>query len=67
MARTSIDLGDEACARVMERFQLDSKQEAVNFALQRLAPDSLGLREALELEGSGWGGDLEEMRGSRKR
>jgi len=67
MARTNIDLDDDACARVMERFQLGSKREAVNLALQRLAVEPLGLQEALELEGSGWDGDLEEMRGSRTK
>jgi len=65
MSRTNIDLDDEACARVMERFQLGSKREAVNLALQRPAVEPFDLREALELEGSGWEGELEDMRGSR--
>lgn len=38
VARTNIDLDDDACRRVMERFQLQSKSDVVNLALRRLAP-----------------------------
>lgn len=65
MSRTNIDLDDVACLAVMERFQLDSKREAVNLALRRLAGETLSVQDARKLRGSGWDGDLAEMRGSR--
>lgn len=53
MARTNIDLDDEACEAVMERFHLDSKREAVNLALRRLASEPLNVDDARRLRGSG--------------
>ena len=65
MSRTNIDIDDEACAEVMRRFRLATKREAVNFALRTLAAEPLGIEEARGLRGSGWDGDLEELRSSR--
>lgn len=65
MARTNIDIDDELCQRVMDRFHLTTKRDAVNLALRRLAGEPLGLDEARALRGSGWDGDLDEMRASR--
>lgn len=65
MARTNIDIDEAACRVVMRRYQLTSKREAVNYALKTLAAESLSLDEARRLRGSGWDGDLEEMRASR--
>lgn len=65
MARTNIDLDDEACEAVMERFHLGSKREAVNLALRRLASEPLEVEDARHLRGSGWGGDLDQMRSGR--
>ena len=65
MARTNIDIDDQACAEVMRRFHLSTKREAVNFALQTLACEPLSVDEARALRGTGWDGDLEAMRGSR--
>lgn len=65
MARTNIDIDDEACAEVMRRFCLATKREAVNFALRTLAAEPLGVDEARRLRGSGWDGDLEELRSGR--
>lgn len=62
MARTNIDIDDALCERVMTRFQLKSKREAVNLALRRLAEEPLSAADARGLRGSGWDGDLEEMR-----
>jgi Arc/MetJ family transcription regulator len=64
MARTNIDIDDEACVRVMHRYGLHTKKEAVNFALRELAA-ALTVEEARALKGSGWEGDLDELRGSR--
>ena len=65
MARTNIDIDEEACASVMQRYRLTTKREAVNFALRILAAEPLKLDEARQLKGSGWDGDLEEMRMDR--
>ena len=65
MSRTNIDLDDEACRAVMERYQLSSKRDAVNFALRTLAAEALTVEEARGLRGSGWDGDLDELRTSR--
>lgn len=65
MARTNIDLDDEACRVVMRRYRLATKREAVNFALRTLAAEPLEVDEARRLRGSGWVGDLEEMRAGR--
>ena len=65
MTRTNIDLDDEACETVMRRYQLATKREAVNFALRTVAAEALDLGEARRLRGSGWEGDLEELRASR--
>ena len=49
----------------MDRYQLTSKRDAVNLALRMLAAEALDLAEARALRGSGWVGDLDEMRTSR--
>ena len=65
MARTNIDIDEKACAEVMRRYQLETKREAVNFALNAVAGEPLSLKEARNLRGSGWDGDLDEMRSSK--
>lgn len=65
MARTNVDIDEEACRVVMDRYHLATKREAVNFALQTLAGEPLGVEQARGLRGSGWAGDLDEMRASR--
>lgn len=65
MSRTNINIDDEACAEVMRRYRLSTKREAVNFALRTLAAEPLGVDEARRLRGSGWEGDLDDMRTSR--
>ncbi len=49
----------------MQRYHLATKREAVNFALRSVAGEPLSLERARKLRGSGWDGDLEEMRASR--
>lgn len=65
MGRTNIDIDEDACRDVMERYNLATKREAVNLALRRLAGEPLDLDEARAMRGSGWDGDLAEMRASR--
>ena len=64
MSRTNIDIDDEACDAVMKRFGLTTKKDAVNLALRELAR-VLTVKEARALRGSGWEGDLEELREGR--
>lgn len=65
MARTNIDIDEDACRKVMDRYQLATKREAVNLALRRLVGEALDLDDARALRGSGWEGDLADMRASR--
>lgn len=65
MSRTNIDIDEDACQVVMERYQLRTKREAVNFALRIVAGEPLSVEKARSLRGSGWEGDLDEMRISR--
>lgn len=67
MSRTNIDIDDEACEAIMRLYQFSSKREAVNFALRSLAAEPLSVDEARQLRGSGWEGNLDEMRESRVR
>ena len=62
MSRTTIDIDDEACHRVMECHHFSAKRDAINFALRSLAGEALSLDEARALRGSGWDGDLATMR-----
>jgi Arc/MetJ family transcription regulator len=65
MSRTNINIDDVACRVVMTRYQLATKRDAVNFALRTLAAEPLDIDDARRLRGSGWHGDLEEMRATR--
>ncbi len=65
MGRTNIDINDRLVSEVMRRYRLASKREAVDLALRRLLGARLSRDQALALEGSGWEGDLTEMRRSR--
>lgn len=64
MARTNIDIDEQACEAVMRRFGLSTKREAVNYALRELA-SQFDLKQARALRGSGWEGDLAKLRGDR--
>ncbi len=65
MSRTNLDIDDDACRTVMERFRLSTKRDAVNLALRLLAGEALDLEEARAMRGSGWDGDLDDLRSSR--
>ncbi len=65
MTRTNVDIDDAACAEVMRRYRLATKREAINYALRTLAAEPLGVDEARRLRGSGWEGDLDELRSDR--
>lgn len=64
--RTNVELDDRLVGEVMRRYRLRTKREAVDLALRRLVDEPLDSTEALALEGSGWDGDLAELRKSRR-
>jgi Arc/MetJ family transcription regulator len=65
MTRTNIDIDDDACRAVIERYHLATKRDAVNFALRTVAAEPLGLAEARHLRGSGWEGYLDRQSNAR--
>lgn len=64
MSRTNIDIDEELIRRVMKIYRLRTKREAVDLALRKLISSDphAGM---LALEGTGWDGDLDEMRRTR--
>ena len=62
MSRTNIDIDDDAIARVQATYGLRTKKDAVDFALRRLLIQPMSAREAKQMEGVGWAGDLDGMR-----
>lgn len=52
MGRTNIEIDDELVHRVMVRYQLKSKREAVDLALRHLADEPLSLDEILAFQGA---------------
>lgn len=65
MSRTNIDIDEHACKVVMERYHLNTKRDAVNFALRTVAGEPLSTEKARRLRGSGSDGSLHEVRTSR--
>lgn len=62
MTRTNIEIDDVLVGRAMRLYRLRSKREAVDLALRRLVGETMSRAEILAAEGSGWSGDLDEMR-----
>jgi Arc/MetJ family transcription regulator len=65
MSRTNVDVDDELIARIMRRYRVTTKREAIDLALRELVGHALTTDETLLLEGSGWEGDLEALRATR--
>jgi Arc/MetJ family transcription regulator len=62
MARTNIDIDEEACALVMAQHGFTTKRQAVNYALRKAVIVPMTIEEAKAMMGTGWDGDLDEMR-----
>ncbi|HEX8959715.1 MAG TPA: type II toxin-antitoxin system VapB family antitoxin [Solirubrobacterales bacterium] len=62
MTRTNIEIDDRLVRRAMRIYRLRSKREAVDLALRRLVGQPMSREEALATEGTGWAGDLAEIR-----
>jgi Arc/MetJ family transcription regulator len=60
--RTNIELDDELIESAMRLYGTRSKRQTVDLALRRLVGERLDTASALALEGTGWPGDLAEMR-----
>ena len=63
MSRTNIDIDDQLVGKVMERYGLKTKKEAVDLALRRMVGTVFTREDVLAMEGAGWDGDLAEIRG----
>lgn len=66
MGRTNIEIDGDLVNEAMRRYGLHSKRAAVDLALRRLVGESMTRDEALQMEGAGWEGDLDEMRRDRR-
>lgn len=64
MSRTNVVVDDRLIERVMKLYNLPTRRAAIDFALRAVAGDK-SRRDMLELRGSGWEGDLDEMRRAR--
>lgn len=62
MSRTNIEIDDELVGWVMHRYGKHTKREAVDYALRRLHIEPMTTEEILAMEGTGWDGDLDELR-----
>jgi Arc/MetJ family transcription regulator len=62
VTRTNIEIDDQLIERAMSIYRLRSKREAVDFALRRLVGEQMTREEMLAMEGTGWDGDLDEIR-----
>lgn len=67
MARTNVEVDDDLIARVMRRYRLPTKRAAIDLALRRLDLEPMSREEALAMRGTGWAGELEELRGGHPR
>lgn len=62
MTRTNIDIDDDLVAEVMRRHGMKTKRDAVDFALRRLVVPVMTLEEMHAMRGTGWEGDLDQLR-----
>lgn len=63
--RTNIDIDDALLAEAMEALGAKTKREAVTEALRSVVRAKRQLQAWDALRGSGWEGDLDEMRTSK--
>jgi Arc/MetJ family transcription regulator len=63
LSRTNIELDDRLVEMAMQRYGLKTKREAVQLALERLVGGVMTKEEALAMQGFGWEGDLDAIRG----
>lgn len=62
MSRTNIEIDDRLIETAMRLHGLRTKREAVDYALRNLiGGEPMTLEETLAMQGTGWGGNLDEM------
>lgn len=64
MGRTNVVVDDELIKKVKDLYGLKTTREAIHFALLSLVSPH-DRKAILELRGTGWEGNLEQMRESR--
>ncbi|HKG40132.1 MAG TPA: type II toxin-antitoxin system VapB family antitoxin [Conexibacter sp.] len=62
MSRTTIVIDDRLLETAMRVHGFRTKREAVDFALRRLVGNPMTRDQMLAMHGTGWDGDLDEMR-----
>jgi Arc/MetJ family transcription regulator len=62
MSRTNIEIDDHLIRNAMNMLGVKTKREAVDLALRRIVGNPMSLEEARAMRGTGWDGDLDEMR-----
>lgn len=65
LVRTTVVVDDRLIKRVMRRYGFRTKRETIDYALRRIDESTDPWTGMLELAGSGWEGDLAEMRRTR--
>ena len=67
MGRTNVELDDALVERVMSRYGVSTKRAVIDLALRRLDLEPMSREEALAMQGTGWEGDLDDLRGGWMR
>jgi Arc/MetJ family transcription regulator len=62
IGRTNVEIDEDLAQRVMKRYGIKTKRAVIDFALRRLDVVPMTREEALAMRGTGWEGDLDEMR-----
>ncbi len=62
MALTTIEIDQEACFVIMAQHGFKTIEQAVNYALRKAVIVPMTIEEAKAMRGTGWDGDLDEMR-----
>lgn len=63
MTRTTIDIDDGLVEKVMSLYNLKTRGEAVDLALRKIVGNLMTKEGALAMQGYGWDGDFEALRG----
>jgi Arc/MetJ family transcription regulator len=64
VSRTNIDIDDRLIETVMRIHGCKTKREAVDFALRQLVGDPMTREEMLAMRGTGWEGEIDEVKTS---
>ena len=63
--RTNIEIDDDLMAEAIKALGVKTKREAVEESLRRSVRAARQLKALREMEGTGWEGDLDDMRTSK--